>query len=178
MTLLMNREGNLSVFRVGVLLAVLGVLGIGAGFVFWNMEHAARQSPLNVELYPGAAEYSREEAEGRSRRTIYYQTNAPTEDVVAYYQAELDDFTNSDPRDPDREQCVRQPREGNFENFEPGTGLLPYYYDCAFDNSYLDSTQVTFVRIQPGVRLDSDDPAQAYDQEGLTFIIYDQDWAD
>jgi hypothetical protein len=173
----MNREGNLSVFRVGVLIGILGLIAIVAGFLFWNLEHQSRQSPYSPELYPGAEEVRVDEAENFPRQTILYRTQANPDDVAAFYQGLLDDLEGQDPRDPQRQQehvlCVRLPSVGDFPDYVPGSGNLPYYYRCAFDNSFFESQQVTVVQIEPGVR----DDAQGVNNEGTTFIVYDQRWS-
>ncbi|MFW5691108.1 MAG: hypothetical protein ACOCXZ_01295 [Chloroflexota bacterium] len=172
-TFFLNREGGVSVIRVGILIAVLGVLGVVAGVVIFQLEHQQRKSPLNIAIYPGASEWRREDPEGVPQRTVYYQTTDSPEDVAAFYQAELDDHLGQNPLDPNRETCVRVPASGQFADFEPGTGNLPFYYRCAYDNAFFDSEQLTIVEIQPGVRSDE----TGINNEGITIIKYDQRWS-
>lgn len=178
MQFFLNREGNISVFRVGILIGVIGVLAIVAGFVFFQIELEQRRSPFNVELYDGAEELDGRRTEANRRRTLWYVTDAELGDVLRFYQAEMDSHTGEDPRDPDREQCVRVPEQGDFIDYQPGAGNIPYYYDCTFDNSYLGNTQVTYVRVQPGVRYDAPDGVDgSFNFEGQTMIVYNQTWS-
>lgn len=174
MSMFLNREGNISVFRVGVLMALLGVIAVIAGLVFWQLEIERRKSAFNVPVYPEATEVRRDEMEGQPQRVIYYTTEASPSAVAEHYQQELDDHTGQDPNATNKpETCERTPANGNFEDYEPGSGNLPFYYRCVFDNSFLNYDHLTVVHIEPGVRNEAEDS----DNTGQTIILYDQRWS-
>jgi hypothetical protein len=171
----MNREGGISIFRVGVIAAVLGGLFIAGGLIFREWEMSQRRAPFDVDVYPGATEWYRTEPEERPRRIIVYEipeTQASVDQIAGFYQDLLDDHTGADPSDARRERCVRVPRQGNAPDYEPGNGLLPFYWDCTFDNSEFGQRQVTYIRIHPGIN-DGE-----VDKEEMTLIVYDQRWED
>lgn len=174
--ILTNKQGTLSYFRLGVLVSMIGLLAVLAGFVFWQLEHQARRSPFNVAVFPNAEEIRRDD-NSATQRNIIFRVQAPPEDVVAFYQAELDRHLDQDPRDPLRGNthtlCVRVPVAGEFTDYAAGDGTLPFYHRCGFDNAFFGSQQSTVVEIQPGVRADNLD----IDNTGYTFIIYDQRWS-
>ncbi|MDX2077971.1 MAG: hypothetical protein SFZ02_16195 [bacterium] len=175
MQFLLNREGNISVFRVGIVFGILGIIGIGIGFLSFQLEVSNRQQPFNVALYPNATELDRgSNPERRTGQTIRYLVSGVTpEDVVAFYQAELDKHLGQNGSTQGRALCVRTPTVGNYETYVEGTGNLPYHYDCLFDNTFLDNIQYTKVRIHPGVRND----AENVNFEGNVVIIYGQAWS-
>jgi hypothetical protein len=179
MSLFLNRGGGISVFRVGVLMGVVGVLAVGLGILFFQLEHESRKGPFNVDLYPGAEQVAINDVEGLPRRTLVYRVQAEPESIVNFYQQQLDEHLNQDLRDPRRasehELCVRRPGGGFYSNYEEGNGIPPYDFSCLFDNSFLDSTQVTVVKIEPGVRDDTADPP--LDNLGYTYIFYEQNWS-
>jgi hypothetical protein len=175
MSLFMNNKGNISLFRVGLLLAGLGVLVIAGGFILFNLEEAQRESPFNVDLYPGAVEWSRQDIRSTARILIYEVPNTTPEQVLEFYQQELDDHLDQNPNNPNREMCQRVPAVGVFPDYDEGSGNLPYFYRCVFENSTFTSTQFTVVTIEPGVRLDEGE--RPYNNEGNTFIEYEQVWS-
>ncbi|GEM_PF-550444 len=177
MRFLLNREGNISVFRVGVIFGILGIFTLGFGFLSLQLEIAYRSQPFNVPLYANATELSREQSPLRTTgQLVYYMvTGALPEDIAEFYQQELDKHLgqSSSSSSQDRQECVRAPFEGNFDTYIEGNGTIPYYYDCIFDNTFLDNTQVTKVRIHPGVRNDT----TGLNLENSVVIIYDQSWS-
>lgn len=176
MQLLLNREGNISVFRVGLVVGILGLLGVGLGFLSLQLEVASRQQPFNVAIFPGATELDRGASPTRPRAgqlVRYIVTGATTEDVAAFYQAELDKHLGQNGSTQGRQLCVRTPNAGNYETYREGNGTLPYKYDCIFDNTFLDNVQVTKIQIHPGVR----DDINNYNFEGSIIILYDQTWS-
>ncbi len=175
MSLFTNKQGGISLVRVGAMIAVLGLLVALAGYLLFQLDISRRRSPLDVRLYPGATAWFTEDYRANARRVVYQAAGVTPEEVASYYQTRLDDHLDSNTADPNREQCVRTPRMGEFADYVPGSGNLPYFYRCVFDNSTMGATQTTTVTIQPGVRNDSADPP--VDNEGMTIIEYEQVWA-
>jgi hypothetical protein len=173
MSVFVNREGNISIFRVGLGIGMLGIIFVVGGLVLFTVEQAQRKSPFHVEVFPSAVEWYTEEFRGNSRRIVYQIEDTPAQEIAIFYQQRLDQHYNNRPGDPRREQCVRTPVQGNYPDYVPGTGIVPYIYRCEFDNSTFNANQSTTVTIQPGVRNDT----ESTDYEGLTFIIYDQIWS-
>lgn len=176
MQLLLNREGNISVFRVGLIVGILGLLGVGLGFLSFQLEIAERQQPFNVPLYPGATELDRGASPTRPRSgqlVRYIVTGVTAEDVAAFYQAELDKHLGQVGSTENRQVCVRTPTFGNYETYREGDGTIPYKYDCTFDNTFLDNVQITKIQIHPGVR----DDLNGFNLEGSIVILYDQTWS-
>ena len=171
-----NNEGDISVVRIGVLAGILGIIAIGVGFAFWQLEHHARKSAFNVPLYPNLIEIRRVDHSPYHRR-ILYQTSGDADQVAAYYQAQLDDHLAQDMNDPVRGNthilCVRVPVSGNFTDYTPDNGTVPFYHRCDFDNSFYGSHQSTMIEIQPGVY----DPVDRVDYSGTVWVIYEQRWS-
>ncbi|RMG73422.1 MAG: hypothetical protein D6711_10945 [Chloroflexi bacterium] len=173
MSIILNREGGVSVFRVGVLAAVIGILAIIGGYVYFQLENDRRSKPLEVELYPNAELWSQVYDLPTSREVYYISRDASPEDVVMYYQALLDDFYDQNATDPRREhQCRRFPESGIFPDYVEGSGNLPYFYSCLFEDAFFDAEHSTVIEIQPGIAND----AEGFDNTGLTFIRYIQRW--
>jgi hypothetical protein len=173
MSIFVRRDGGISVVRVGMAFGLLGIALIAGGFIALTMEQAQRRTPFEVELYPTAYELSVEEGRGNSRTVVYRVDNATAEEVAAHYQTRLDDHYSNRPGDPNRERCIRNPASGEFRDYRPGAGNVPFYFRCEFDNSTFNADQSTTVTIQPGVRFD----AENVNYEGATFIIYEQFWS-
>lgn len=176
MQLLLNREGNISVFRVGLIIGILGILGIGLGFLSFQLEITRRQQPFNVPLFPGAVELDRGASPTRPRSgqlVRYIVSGVTAEEVAGFYQVELDKHLRQDGSTLNRQLCVRTPPVGNYETYREGNGTLPYKYDCIFDNTFLDNVQMTKVQIHPGVR----DDMNNVNFEGSVIILYDQTWS-
>lgn len=173
MQFLLNREGNISVFRVGVLFGILGIIGIGIGFLAFTLEVSNRQQPFNAPLYPNASELDRVQGGATSQTVRYIVSGVTAEEVAAFYQAELDKHLGQNPSTIGRQLCVRTPPAGNYQEYQPGNALLPYHFDCTFDNTFLSNVQITKVRIHPGVR----DDANNVNFEGSVIISYDQRWS-
>lgn len=171
-----NKEGDVSVFRIGVLAGALGLIAIIIGVVFWNLEHHARKSAFSVALHPNMVEVRRVE-HTPYHRTILYQLEGNADQVATFYQAQLDKHLNQNPTDPMRGNthtlCVRVPSGGEFTDYRPGNGLVPYYHRCDFDNSFYGSHQSTMIEIQPGVI----DPENDIDYTGLVWVLYEQRWS-
>lgn len=165
MGFLYGRDRKLSVFRVGLTAAALGILLIGATVVALFLDRTARQAPLEIELPANAEPMGQSVLSSTSRRLVFRVPGATPEEVVAHYEAQLRGF------DTDNSVCIRNPSSGNF----PGSdtqGRVPYEFVCMFDASSVFSTQYTQVRIQPGIF--NADPAR--NSEGATVVQHDQFW--
>lgn len=166
MSLFFGRDGKLSIVRVGTLIAIIGVLLIGGGFLAFNLDQNTYREPLDVEPYPGAESWGNDPG-GATSRTLYYLVpGVAPEDVVAYYQQKLTDFSGS--RD---EVCIRNPFEGSFPDADQ-PGKVPYQFTCLFQRVGQSASQTTLVTIQPGVA--SDDPER--NTLGRAVIVYEQRW--
>ena len=177
MSVFMSREGGISIFRVGIFMGIVGLLVIVGGFVLLEFERAARRSPLNVDVYPGAMQIHQED--GSNSRVRGFQV-AGSDDgtigaVVGHYQAELNSYYGNDPRDPGRELCDRNPDEGEFPGFEPGNGTIAFEFYCVFDDdSDLAGQRQTTIRIYPGNRDDTD--TDGFNSTNSTIIEYTEFW--
>ncbi len=92
MAVFVNREGNISLFRVGAALATFGVLVIVGGFLLFQIEQEGFKSPLNIELYPGSQELGTNTLNSTSREVIYAVPEVDTETIASYYDAELMEY--------------------------------------------------------------------------------------
>jgi len=179
MSVFISRDGGISVFRVSVFVAIFGAIIVVAGLVIVEFERSARRSPISVGVYPGAEQFHQNDR-GSTRRERAFRI--PGDDEVSvqavadFYQSEMDSFYDNNPRDPNREQCSRNPRAGNFAGYEPGSGLIAYEFYCLFDDtSDLGGQRETIVTIYPGTSNDSD--PEAFDSTGFTVVVYDEIWA-
>jgi hypothetical protein len=157
------------VFRVGIIIGIVGILVVFGGFViYFLIDQGSRQVPLDIPVYAGAQDWGRSDRGGQSRSLFYRIPNATPEQVAEYYNQKLREFNGND-----EEQCVRLPDQGNFLDFEAGVeGVAPYQFVCLFDRSSGNTTQYTRVVIQPGAF--DEDPA--VNAEGMTVVEYDQNW--
>ncbi len=163
-----GRDGNLSIFRVGVIAAIIGLLVIVGGIVSFFIDRASHQVPLEIEVFPGAVTWG-QRTHSNTSRTVYYQVpGVSAEEIAAFYQRKMDAFY---PADVERElrECKRAPQVGNFPEFDAGIqGVPPYQYSCMFDRSGFQSSQFTRVNIQPGI--------ESNGTAGTTIIEYQQIW--
>lgn len=182
MSVFVNREGDISIFRVGLFLLAIGlIIGIG-GFIFFQIEQNRFNSPLNVDLYEGAVEYGISTRGNSERVVIYTISNATVEEVMDYYDREMADFYGVDADDledmlrrPNEEKCQRFPSNDTFEDHVEGTGTVPYYFSCMFSDSQYDSSRSTQVRIMPGLLREVDGEVME-NTLGMTRVEYVQEW--
>lgn len=168
----LNREGDLSIFRIGILIAIVGGVLIVGGFVLASAEQASYRAPLDIEPPPDTVQLFEEDLSPVTRR-LYFESLMSPEDVSRYYDAELAELQGLPLGDLNRDRCIRSPRDGNYQTFVPGNGSVPYEFQCIFQQvSLLGVDRSTFVRIHPGVRNDED----GTNYEGTTRIYYDQLW--
>ncbi len=161
-----DRNGNLSVIRIGTFAAVIGLLLIVGAIVFFFVDRASHQVPLEVQPYPGAISQGQIQRSNISRTEFYQIPDVSPEDVMAYYQTQMDSFYGPD-TEPEFKSCKRFPAEGNSPQYDQGqTGIVPYQFTCFFDRSGFFLSQFTSVVIQPGVG----------DKQGITVVAYEQTW--
>jgi hypothetical protein len=163
---MLGRDGNISIIRVGTLAAIAGVLLILGAIVFFFIDRASHQVPLDIEPYPGAISGGQIGRSSTSRTALFNVPNASPEEVVAYYQDKMNSFYGSD-TEAEFRQCKRFPSTGEQPEYTRGVaGVVPYQYTCLFDRSGFFVTQSTAVVIQPGIG----------DREGTTVVAYEQIW--
>lgn len=171
-----NRSGDLSFFRIGILIAVIGGLMLVGAVVFTASDQAAFRTPLDIAL-PAETQQVGEEILSPISRRLYFESALSPEAAAAYYDSKLAEFAQSegnDPNDPNRDRCLREPRSGNYQGYVPGDGRVPYEFRCLFQQISLSNgmEKWTLVFIQPGVRND----AAGTNYEGTTRIEYEQYW--
>lgn len=171
-SLFLNREGNISAFKIGVGAAAIGGVMLVVGFILTQVEQASFRAPLDVPVAPNTTMIV-EEPLSQSSRRLYYQSSDPAEVIVRFYDEELAKQQGLPLTDPNRDRCVRTPREGTFENYREGNGIVPYEYKCLFQESSLQGLdRFTTIIIQPGVRNDE----TGMDYLNTTRIEYEQYW--
>jgi hypothetical protein len=172
MSIFVSKKGGFSVFRIGVGLAIFGLVVIAGGFILFQVDQQKFKSPLNIDLYPGAESFGETSRQSNSRELVYRVQSTDPSVVAEYYQGKLDDFYGNNPLDPVRENCVRTPSAGNFPDYVEGAGMVPFQFKCEFSDNTFNANRYTTVTIQPGVR---DDEAGT-DYTGATLIQYGQSW--
>ncbi len=173
MSFFVGRDGNISVLRVAIVIVILGVAVIIGGFLLFQLELRSFNTPLKVDVFPGAVELGAPNDLPGNNQTIVYQTDATPEDVFAFYDRLLAEHNGDSLNSLDRERCNRIPLEGQFEDYVEGSGNVPYQFTCGFTESgWNGAFRDTVIKIQPGVRNDE----LAQDTTGSTIIVYEQHW--
>ncbi|GAB1421958.1 hypothetical protein MASR2M15_21600 [Anaerolineales bacterium] len=173
LSIIQDSRGNVSLFKVALIIIVVAGLIIFASFVAFNADQAQRTQPLVIDPPPGAQAWGGVVTYSDIRQSVYYLVpNSDIETVVSYYNDKLNQFYSASAADQNREVCKRFPPFGDHPDYKPGGSLVPYEYKCMFDNSGFNSYQWTQVIIQPGV-VNSDPDL---DTEGSVVIQYDQQW--
>ncbi len=167
MSVFLGRDGNISIFRVALLVALLGILFIGGALLSFFIDQTSRQSPLNIEPYPGAEPMGEIPNGPTARSLIFRVRDASPEQVAEYYQQKLTEFSGADDL-----ECSRIPRVGVYPEAEGRNDVVPYQFICHFDRSGFRATQYTKVKIQPGIF--SAVPAE--NTLGYTMIEHEQRW--
>lgn len=168
MSFLTGRDGQISLVRVGTLVAIIGVLLVVVAAAAFYVDWTSRQVPLDIELYPGAQSMGSPEPRGTTRNLYFIVPDTAPEQVMEHYQRLLESQYGET-----GENCIRLPdATTNSPNPDNLPGIVPYEFVCLFDRSGFYATQYTKVRIQPGPS-DSD---PALSQEGNTLIEYEQRW--
>jgi hypothetical protein len=160
-------EKGFPLFKTIVIIGIIGAVVIGGGALSFFADQASRQVPLQVELYPDALIWANLRNCPAHRCELYKLPGVSPEDVMAFYQLEMNQHYGSDV-----EQCVRIPETGQYELAELQPGQVPYMFKCHFDRSSLGTTQYTTVQIMPGMYNENPE----LNTEGMTVIRYDQVW--
>ncbi len=168
MSVLTGRDGQISVVRVGTIVAVIGVLLVVAAAVAFYLDQTSRQVPLDIAPFPGAESLGVPDPVGTSRNLYYVVPGVLPEEVVAHYQQIMESHYGDT-----GERCKRFPDEtNNYPGSNQRNDVVPYEYICLFDRSGFFATQFTKVTIQPG--LFHQDPAA--NQQGNTLVEHQQIW--
>lgn len=174
MSIFVNRDGSISVVRVGTVTAFLGVVFVVAGFIWFSLEQQRFGSPLDVDLYPGAEVWGGTEELGPGlERSTYRVPGVDAETVTAFYNDAMYDYYGTSATEAaNDEECQRFPVQDIFDDYEEGNGLVPFYYLCLFNDSEFGNNRYTQVMIQPGVRNDE----TGLDTTGNTVLVYEHYW--
>lgn len=167
MGVFVGSDGNISIFRLGIIAGILGAIVIVGGLALFSLEQAANRQPLEV-VVPASAVAAGVENYSSFRR-LYYESPESPEAIAAFYDTKLAEFYGNS---PDRQFCVRLPSEGINPGYVEGNGSLPFEYRCLFSASSINIERYTEVLIQPGVRND----AAGFDYTGRTRIELEQIW--
>jgi hypothetical protein len=167
MGLLAGRDGKISIFRVGVIAALLGVLLMGGGFGALFLDNGSYRQPLDIAPYPNAEQCGINTRSNTAREVFYCVDGVEPVTIADYYTQKLAEHNgNGD------EACLRNPFEGSFPDSDR-PGVVPYEFKCAFNRSGIGGGfQATVITIQPGVF--NEDPAR--NTLGQTVVRYEQRW--
>ena len=168
MSFLAGRDGKISIFRVGIIVGILGIILIAGGFGALFLDNNSFRQPLEIAPYPDSQQCGVNNNGSASGRSVYYCVAGVDALVVAqYYTQKLVEINgNAD------EACIRNPFEGEFPNADQA-GVVPYEFKCAFNRSGIGGGfQSTVVTIQPGI-FNQD---AALNTEGKTVVLYEQRW--
>ena len=166
MSFVVDKQGNISLFRVGTIVAVVGVLLVGGGVLAYFLDQNSFKTPLVVEPYPGAEVWGEARTSGVTSRALFRIPGATADEVAAYYQQKLQSF------DAASEGCIRTPATGTFVNSQTDRTIPPFTFKCLFQRTGLNASQLTTITIQPGVF--NADPTQ--DTTGMTVVEHNQRW--
>lgn len=162
-----NRRGELSIFRIGLIVGLIGLLAIGIGVLAFSADQASRQVPLDVAAFPGAEPWGQADVRNASRKLLFRVPGGDPQTVVNYYQQKMNEFYGNS-----EFNCVRNPASGDAPSSPGVANPIPYQFICLFDRSSLNSSQFTRVVIYPGQP--NTDPF--LNAEGYAVIIYEQVW--
>ena len=164
--LIYDKRNKISIVKVSLLVIICGALFIVGAGVALEVQRQTLRQPLFPDLPEGAQQWGVIEAYRPGAQNVYY--TVPGEDVegiVAHYRSIAAARGND-------EKCVRTPAVGNFPDYQPGNGFVPYTYSCLMANSSFDADQSTEVTVQPGVF--NEDPN--LNSDGSVVIVYQQTW--
>lgn len=166
MSFVVDKQGNISLFRVGTIIAVIGILLVGGGVLAYVLDQNSFKTALVVEPYPGAELWGEPITISVTRRELFRIRGVAAEDVMTYYQQKLQEF------DSGSEGCIRTPATGTFANAQTDRTIPPYTFKCLFQRTGLSASQLTTITIQPGVF--NSDPDQ--DTTGMTVVEHNHRW--
>jgi hypothetical protein len=168
MSIFMGRDGSISLIRVALAIALVGILFIGGALLSFVIDQGSRQAPLEIEPFPGAEPMGEIPGGSPTARSLIFRVrDATPEQVADYYQQKLTEFSGDDPQ-----ECARIPRIGSYPEAEGRNDVVPFQYICHFDRSGFRTTQYTKVKIQPGIfsAVPEDNTL------GYTMIEHEQRW--
>jgi hypothetical protein len=181
MNFLVDREGNISVLRVSILITLIGGIFVGGSVLTFVLDQQTRSAPLFVDLPPGAEQWGSPIIHADTWQEVFYRVpNGNLEALARHYDSKMRGFYGAE---QNTEVCIRFPTTGYYtnnrgdpngtfqENFVPGQNL-PVYWSCMFDRSGLNSTQWTQVTLYDG--LSNPDPNRS--SLGSVVIVYEQRW--
>ena len=171
-----GKDGRISVIRTGLFFAALGAIFIAGALISVSLDQESRRTPFDVELPPNAEYWGPGTNSTSVTRSVYYRVPGGEANAIAdFYQQKMDEHYGNDENTPQglREICQRSPSVGEFNDYEPDNGNVPYLWQCFFDRTSFRTVQTTLVTIHPGVP--NDDPN--LDSEGYVVIEYDQEWS-
>lgn len=168
MSFVVARDGNISLFRVGSLVAIVGVLLVVGGIAAYFLDQNSYKTPLEIDPYPAAEAWGQASQTGSTRRLVFRVANVPPEEVVTHYEQRLQDFTGGG----ESTGCTRVPAFGEIEGSQSDNTIVPYSFKCLFQRTGLRASQQTTVTIQPGV-FNSDPELNTL---GMTVIEHSQRW--
>ncbi len=166
MSFVVDKQGNISLFRVGTIVAVLGILLVGGGFLTYVLDQNSFKTPLVVEPFPGAQQWGTPREQGVTRRELFQIEGATADDVMAFYEQKLLEFDSAS------DGCVRTPPTGTFIDSQTDRTVPPYRFKCLFQRTGLRASQLTTITIEPGVF--NSDPS--LDTTGMTVVEHNQRW--
>ena len=166
MSFVVDKQGNISLFRVGTIIAVVGILLVGGGVLAYVLDQNSFREPLFVEPYPGAETWGNVREQGVTRRELFTINGANADDVAAFYSQKLSEF------DRGSDGCVRTPATGTFIDSQTDRTVPPYRFKCLFQRTGLRASQTTTITIEPGVF--NSDPT--LDTTGMTVVEHSQRW--
>lgn len=173
MAFLTDRSGNISVFRVSIIIGAIGLVLLLAGGASFLFDQESRRAPFYVDLPPGAEAWGAPERRSEGWQFVYYKVpGAEIETIADFYNRKMREHYGTNSGGSSAETCKRFPPSGEFSDYNLEEGTIPYYYTCMFDNSGLNTTQWTQVTIQPGVP--NEDAFR--DSAGTIVIAYEQRW--
>jgi hypothetical protein len=166
MSIFVGRDGSISLFRTGTLIAILGILLVVGGVAAYFLDQNSYHAPLEIETFPGAQTWGTVRETNASRRALFLASGATPEEVTAFYEEKLRAMDGNDQR------CQRIPAVGEIEAAAEDSSVVPYWFVCLFQRTGLSVSQQTTVTIQPGVF--NADPN--LNTEGMTVIEHSQRW--
>ncbi len=166
MSVFVGRDGSISLFRTGTLIAILGILLVVGGVAAYFLDQNSFRTPMEIEVYPGAESWGIVQQTDTSRRSLFLASGTTPEEVRAYYEQKLQALDGSE------ETCQRIPSIGEVEAAASDSSVVPYWFICLFQRTGLNVSQQTTVTIQPGVV--NADPT--LNTQGKTVIEHSQRW--
>jgi len=90
--MIFDRNGKISILRVALLALGIGIVLIVGAIISFYADRAARQRPLDVALFPGAAVSVSNQLSPTDLETVYTADSVLPEDVLTHYQTRMNEF--------------------------------------------------------------------------------------